>query len=130
MFSFCLSTVPSGPVVNISGYAADSHSINLMWSPPPAEQHNGIIIGYVINVTVLENNDTYSLVSQTSSTLLNTLKPYRTYTFAIAARTVIGMGPTGKLITIKTPQTGKSCSIWKLNNFNAFSQLLLMHHQF
>ena len=107
MSLFCLSTVPSGPVVDISGYAASSHSIKLMWSPPLAEKHNGIIVGYVINVTVLENNDTYSLVSQTSSALLSTLKPYRTYTFAIAARTVIGVGPTGKLLTIKTPQTGK-----------------------
>ena len=95
-------------MINISGYAAGSDSINLMWNPPLAEQQNGIIVDYVINVTVLENNDTFSLVTQTSSALVNTLKPHRTYTFAIAARTVIGAGPTGKLLTIKTPQTGKS----------------------
>ena len=79
-----------------------------MWTPPPNDQHNGVLTGYVINVAILENNGSFSQISQNSSFTLDTLKPFRTYTFAIAAMTVVGVGPTGDLITIKTPPTGKT----------------------
>ena len=81
-----------------------------MWTPPPIDQHNGVLTGYVINVAILENNSSFSRISQNSSLILgqDTLKPFRTYTFAIAAMTVVGVGPTGDLITIKTPPTGKT----------------------
>ena len=79
-----------------------------MWTPPPNDQHNGVLTGYVVNVAILENNGSFSQISQNSSFTLDTLKPFRTYTFAIAAMTVVGVGPTGDLITIKTPPTGKT----------------------
>ena len=79
-----------------------------MWTPPPNDQHNGVLTGYVVNVAILENNGSFSQISQNSSFTLDTLKPFRTYTFAIAAMTVVGVGPIGDLITIKTPPTGKT----------------------
>ena len=100
--------VPSGPVANITGFADSPYSVTLMWIPPPNDQHNGVLTGYVVNVAILENNGSFSQISQNSSLILDTLKPFRTYTFAIAAMTVVGVGPTGDLITIKTPPTGKT----------------------
>ena len=99
--------VPSGPVANITGFADGPYSVTLMWTPPPNDQHNGVLTGYVINVAILENDGHFNLISQNSSLKLATLKPFRTYTFAIAAMTVVGVGPTRDLITIKTPPTGK-----------------------
>ena len=107
MYVLCLYTAPSGPVTSITGYADSAYSVSLTWNPPPDDKHNGILTGYVVNVTVLENNGSFSLVTKNSSLVLDTLKPFRTYMFAIAPMTVVGFGPTGVLFTIKTPQAGK-----------------------
>ena len=107
MCVLCLYTAPSGPVTSITGYANSPYSVSLTWNPPPDDEHNGILTGYVVNVTVLENNGSFSLVTKNSSLVLDKLKPFRTYMFAIAPMTVVGFGPTGVLFTIKTPQTGK-----------------------
>ena len=92
--------------MNFIANATTPYSAFLTWSPPPFEQQNGVITGYVINVTVLGSNISFTLYSNTSSYFVNTLKPFRTYICIIAAQTSIGMGPFGQLFILRTPQAG------------------------
>ena len=78
-----------------------------MWDPPPIYQWNGIIVSYVINVTVLETNENIILYSNTTSLLVDDFEPFRTFECIIAALTNVGTGPFSAIFTITTPQDGK-----------------------
>lgn len=101
-----LYTVPSGSPLNFLASATSSRSASISWNPPPASQHNGIIISYIISVTVVETGQSFQLTSTTASLTVSTLLPYRTYVCVIAAVTSIGTGPFSTQIQLITPQDG------------------------
>ena len=82
-------------------------SANLTWSPPSYEVQNGVIIKYVVNVTVEEIGESFQLISNTTSLEVISLRPHRTYLCIIAAATSVGLGPFSRSITVKTPEDGK-----------------------
>ena len=86
--------------------ATSPYSATLTWEPPPHDKQNGIIIEYVIRVSILENNETINLYSTNTYLVVNTLRPYRTYVCVIAARTAIGTGPFGNQFILESPQDG------------------------
>ena len=90
--------------MNFSGYPKTSRSGTISWNPPAADQQNGIIIHYVINVTVVETGVSFQLTSNTTSLTISTLSPYRNYRCIIAAVTAVGIGTFGGLFTLTTPQ--------------------------
>ena len=79
----------------------------LSWDQPNHEDRNGIIIGYVINVTDTRRSETLQYTSNTTALTLSTLSPYTTYYYIVAARTSVGTGPYSAVITLLTPQDGK-----------------------
>ena len=99
--------VPSGSPLTFGGNATSSRSASISWSPPPADQWNGIITRYIINVTVEETGHTFQLNSTTTTLRVNSLQPYRNYTCIIAAVTSVGIGPFSGSFTLITPQDGK-----------------------
>ena len=99
--------VPSASPLGFGGNATSSRSASISWSPPPADQWNGIILLYVINVTVVETGQTFQLNSTTTSLTVSTLQPYRNYICIIAAVTSVGTGPFSARFTLTTPQDGK-----------------------
>ena len=105
-----LSLVPGGPPTNFSGTATSSTSAYLIWNPPSYEEQNGVIIGYVIDVTLLETGEQFQLNSSTTSLELTNLRPYRTYWCIIAAATSVGLGPFNITI-VETLEDGK---FWKV----------------
>ena len=103
---FCY-TVPSGYPQNIEIRAVSSRMSTLSWDPPNYEDRNGVIIGYVINVTNTRRNETLQYTSNTTALTLSTLSPYTTYYCIVAARTSVGTGPFSAVITLRTLQDGK-----------------------
>ena len=104
-FSF-YSLAPTSAPANISGYAVDSTSISIFWTPPPYEDQNGIIRHYVINITELETGITFSHVSLTTSISLHNLHPFYRYSVTVTAVTV-GPGPPTITFTVQTKEDGR-----------------------
>ena len=98
---------PSGTPENLHVEIQSSTSVTVTWDPPPTESQNGIITGYFINVTLLENEEVFQIFSVTKILFINTLKPFRTYNFVIAAQTNAGVGPYSRTVTTRTPEDGK-----------------------
>lgn len=71
---------------------------------------NGIITGYIINVTTLDTGEISQYVTLGRNLTLDSLAPFSTYAFIIAARTSIGAGPFSTDLTIQTLEDGKSVS--------------------
>ena len=89
----------------------DPRSVVLTWDPPPPEDRNGPIVGYVINVTVIETGEMFQLTSSTNTLSVASLKPFTRYVCIIAARTPVGLGPFSTTITVMTPEDGKSSCV-------------------
>ncbi len=107
-----LSLVPSGPVVNPTIEVISSTTLLLRWEPPELEDQNGVIIGYVVNVTAVETGMTFQLSSFSfdSSLTASGLRPFTTYICRIAARTDVGVGPYSIAVTAVTQQDGELTS--------------------
>ena len=98
---------PSGFPQDFSVSVVMSRSLSLIWNPPPLEDQNGVIIHYRINVTVLDSMEMFQLLSDNSSITVNSLTPYTTYNFTIAAETGVGVGPFNGAYTVMTATDGK-----------------------
>ena len=109
---------PSGAPGNITVLEIASHSISLMWTPPTAENQNGIIIGYLMNFTVTETGEAFQLFSN-SSDIRVVLTPYTQYTFILAAENNAGRGPYTQFFRVQTAEAGicdSKCVHRKSNN--------------
>ncbi len=106
-FTVGFVTVPGASPQNFSGMAPAPNSAVITWAPPPIEDQNGVIIRYVINVTVVSTGVTFQLTSTTTSLVVSSLDPYTTYLCIIAAVTVVGTGPFSSPFTLSTPEDGK-----------------------
>ena len=102
---------PSASPVSFNATATSPYSAFLTWEPPPLDGQNGVIIGYVIQVNILETNQTLYLYSNNTYLQVNTVRPYRTYVCIIAAITNVGTGPYGTQFILETPEDGISVII-------------------
>lgn len=114
------ATAPSGSPQNIGALPTSSRTLFLSWDPPPRPQRNGEITLYTINVTVLENGETFQVTSDASNLTLSSLRPYYTYSFIITASTIVGEGPFSEALTIRMPEDGMllSCIPCSLHCFS------------
>ena len=105
---YCL-TVPSGPPLMFSVVATTARSLHFSWEPPRPEEQNGVIVGYVVNVTSDHSMEVLQLYTdlQATSTSAAGLKPYTVYVCAVAAITMPGVGPYSDEDTILMPEDGK-----------------------
>lgn len=69
---------------------------------------NGVITGYLVNVTAVETGQTFQASSTTTYLVIQSLEPFTIYLCAIAAVTNAGMGPFTTPLTVQTNETGKS----------------------
>ena len=138
VFSFSFSlTVPGAPPRNISHEVLSSSEVKLSWEPPPLDQQNGIITGYLVYVLTV-NRQTLGIHSSYNRTFtVTSLKEHTSYKFEIAARTQIGVGPFYMYIETVTTLHGKNTgSIISLTThlqikqvrLDLFTQLLHGHY--
>ena len=106
-FFYSVTAAPSGFPRNFSASVVTTHSLFLVWNPPPPEDQNGVVIRYRVNVTVLGTIEMYQLSSVNSSITVLSLRPYTTYIFTIAAETAVGVGPFSGAYTVMTATDGK-----------------------
>ena len=104
-------TVPEGAPINFESTVTSSTSAYLTWNSPSYEEQNGVIIEYVINVTVLETGERFQLTSNTTFLEVTNLRPYRTYVCIIAAATSVGLGPFSTPVTVVTPEDGEGVEV-------------------
>ena len=56
------STVPSGPVTNLTPRNIDPTTVELRWDPVNERQQNGIILSYNIYYHLLNSSDNYTMI--------------------------------------------------------------------
>ena len=101
-------TVPSGAPRNFTAFATSPFEAAFSWVPPPADEQNGIIANYVINITEDNTGEEFQVsTSNTSLTIDDNLQPYYTYICVIAAETSVGEGPFSSNISFTTHEYGR-----------------------
>ena len=83
--------------------------MHLSWNPPPAEQHNGKLIGYAIEVKYQnwsESRPSLITGNTCTSTKVDSLKPNTDYIFEVSAMTAAGSGASMST-THRTTEEGK-----------------------
>ena len=103
-------TAPDSPPSNFVAVALSSRSIRLTWGAPPAEYQNGVITGYVVNVTELGTEEVTVVSTESLNLTLYSLRPFARYIFLVTAQTVAGSGPATHLLSVTTPEEGINCS--------------------
>ena len=107
------STVPSSSPQNVMVNSNNKTSLNVSWQPPLEIDHNGPIIGYMINYT-RDMSDDVMIVNVTSGTThtISGLVTFAKYLVAVAAVNVNGAGPFSDSIVGKPGGDGELCT-WK-----------------
>lgn len=108
--NYIFYTAPSGPPQNIQLETNSSRSINVHWEPPLADQQNGVIIGYTVNVTEI-GGQLLSFDTTEETFNINGLTPHTLYEIVISARTSSGAGPFSPIITVQTHQEGEYIAV-------------------
>ena len=108
-FRLVLLSEPSAAPQNFTAhFNATSHdSIFLSWDPLPSEDQNGIVLGYLINITDISREDTQQFSSDTHNLTIELLRPHTTYTCLVAAYTSVEMGPFSVEISVQTLETSE-----------------------
>lgn len=99
---------PSGTPQHATVTPLNPKSVLLMWLPPTAEETNGLILGYRIQVTGLDNSERIELSTNETAIQIGELHPFYSYSFGVSAYTEVGNGPND-LLHIQMPQAGKQC---------------------
>ena len=105
LLSTCPSPAPSGAPQNFRARDTRRTSITLVWQPPPASQQNGIITNYTVRVTPTVESQ-YTVMTTELLLIVSPLLGNSPYTFAVAASTVVGIGPYSSPITASTEGPG------------------------
>ena len=102
-FLTLLTAAPSAPPQNLRQTAI---AATLNWWPPSEENRNGLIRFYYVFVTELETGRSFTLNSTTTNHLVESLHPFYSHNFSVAAVTVAA-GPISDTITLQTSEVGE-----------------------
>lgn len=95
------------PPVSLAVDQVTSGSVSLHWSPPQVQFQNGIITGYLVNLTALGTPEIIQVSSITTRIVIQSLRPFITYVCVVAAETGAGIGPFSTAITVQTNESSK-----------------------
>ena len=98
--SLSLTLGPDAAPTIVQSFSPNSTSLFLSWSPPPAEQQNGIITGYRVCYTNVETDVKVIIFGEVTENdvTLTSLEPFTVYNVEIAAGTVVGFGPVAAAV--------------------------------
>ena len=109
----CILSISIAPVSSpreISASLITSTSFVLSWLPPVEEDINGIVTGYIINMTVDETQESFTLNATTTNITIANLHPFYTHSCIITCVTV-AEGPYSDSIEVQTLQAGNDDSM-------------------
>ena len=101
------SPAPSGAPQRLTSDVRSSRVVNISWQPPVEERQNGDIRQYRITLREIPTGRVWSLITITTSHLLDFLHPYYIYTVRVAAYTV-AIGPYSESLQFITHEDGKT----------------------
>lgn len=99
--------MPSGPPQNLSGVAASSTVLTLIWLPPLPLEINGVIRHYMVNVVERHTGARWTFFSVEQTLNVGGLHPHYYYDYNVSAVTV-GLGPFSGNYTVQTLSECKS----------------------
>ena len=78
--------------------------VSLLWFPPPLENQNGDIIGYLIRIIdqILLESENVEINSAVTNAKIGGLKTVHAYNFSVATVTTEGWGPFSYPVSIIT----------------------------
>lgn len=100
--SLILLLVPTAAPTNVQVGMLNLTSGVVRWSPPPPEHHNGLLLGYKIQVKAGNSTKILAQMTLNSSTLsvgLHNLSTGATYNARVVAYTRVGAGPYSKPVS-------------------------------
>lgn len=102
-----LEDVPSAPPDSITAGVFNDTAGWIRWSPPPPQHHNGVIIGYKIQIkgSVVR---TMTINASTTSVLVSNLTSGGVYNARVAALTRVGQGPFSTPVPLLTAPRAQS----------------------
>lgn len=102
-------TVPTGAPHSLNAVTIDSSSLNLFWEEPRADKQNGEIIHYHIALVTFDTGEKLHIRTENANTSLRvqSLHPFFTYQFTVAASTVVGTGPYSPGYQLQMPEDGE-----------------------
>ena len=108
---------PTSPPQDIEGVVFNSSALSIRWRPPPFEDQNGIIVGYIVRLLEIATNITriYETSGSQNEVCVTSLHPYYGYEFKVAAKTV-AVGVYSASSTIHTDEDGKKGNIFQYNS--------------
>ena len=106
---------PSGPPQQVTLSDVTSRSINVSWGPVPANDRNGIILGYKLNYRALPNhgivteflNISNEQQNEGRTKILQTLNEFTNYSVSVLAFTIVGDGPPSFAKFVQTLEDSK-----------------------
>ena len=104
------SVVPSASPTDLRVTDKDSTSVSLSWKPPPADHHNGQLIGYTVEIKDVDGvSQQPSKQSDSTFAKIDGLKSDTVYKFHVSARTATGSGPAVTVLG-RTNKEGEGCT--------------------
>jgi hypothetical protein len=94
--------VPSEAPSGVSGWAVNSTSLYVTWSPLQEDSQNGIIVHYSLRLTELASGRVITTERNATSVVVSSLHPHYAYKVTVAAATIIGTGPFSLGILVLT----------------------------
>ena len=105
-------SVPNAAPMNLMVSAVNGYTLSATWDPPSLQHRNGEIVHYVVNITVTARGDAQvtdgelqTLHTPAPNLTIESLHPYYTYFYSVAAESSVGVGPTAGT-TITMPEEG------------------------
>lgn len=105
---FC-PVAPTRAPVSVRAVTTGSTTIHLQWSPPPTNTINGVPLDYVISYGLANNRGSPTRVTTGDTRTryeFTNLEPYTEYSFQVAVRNSIGMGPYSRTVSTATATDG------------------------
>lgn len=122
--------VPSGPAQDLNVTVLSSEEALIMWELPDLEDHNGIIVGYSIEVTLVSTGQSSQVTRTTNTLYLDNLLPFTTYTCRVAAMTSAGFGPYSVATGFMTEEAGMYINLaTNIYIYSYYTQLHPVHQQ-
>ena len=113
-FDFSFSA-PSQAPTNLSVTINNSTSVSVNWQLPPGISRNGVILGFTLyyrkNGTSGQANTATVHDGTVLSTTITGLGKFTGYEFQVSAFTYAGEGPRSSVVTERTSEDGKTCTV-------------------
>ena len=100
--------MPTGSPLNLTDEEMGSRTVLLSWDHPEFELRNGQIRECLIRVTHNRTRLKYTITSSSTQYLPQSLLPFHTYIFEVAAGT-IGIGPYTNQLIVTLLEDGMPC---------------------